>query len=187
MGVGSGRARVADVAFHVIRGPLHPDWYITHRFLRITQGRWEADFRIIEGGHAIVFVLDSARITEIVAGPETALPEPGHLFQSSIRSERSASLRPAANVEYQSCFSVERVDPEVFRHLCDELMVKNSHLALFHRFGPSNRLAPSPLSRLDIDIRATGLSIQTFHTFPDECAIVRSQSLCEYVSENGTR
>ena len=179
MGVSSSRARVADLAFQVFDRALHPEWFATRVHRRVPQVRWEADIRIIEGGHAIIFTCGSIRLTEVLSGPETPLPQPGLLFHSTIRSERSTSLHPGGIVEYQTCFEVERVDPEVFRHLCEEMIADASRQSLIHRFGPSNRLAPRPLSHLRIDVRVRGLSVQSFHTFPDESAIVRSQSLYE--------
>ena len=53
--------------------------------------------------------------------------------------------------------------------------------SMIFRFGSSNRLAPQPLSHVHVDVRVKGLSVQSFHTFPDESAIVRSQSLYELV------
>ena len=179
MGVSSGRARVADLAFQVFNRALHPDWFSTRVYRRIPQEKWEADIRIIEGGHAVIFGTGPIRLTEVLAGPETTLPEPGLLFHSAIRAERSASLHPGGIVEYQTCFEVERVDPEVFRHLCEEMIADSSRHCLVHRFGSTNRLAPQPLSHVHIDSRVKGLSVQSFHTFPDECAIVRAQSLFE--------
>ncbi len=70
-------------------------------------------------------------------------------------------------------------DPEVFDHLSDELVLDASRAGLFHRFNPANRMAASPLSRVNVEPRARGVSLQTYHTFPDERAIVRTQSLFE--------
>jgi hypothetical protein len=181
MGVSSGRARVADLTFQVFSRAIHPDWFSTKVYRRVSQSRWEADVRIIEGGHAIIFGSGSVRLTEVLAGPETALPERGLLFHSAIRAERSTSLHAGGSVEYQTCFEVERVDPEVFRHLCEEMTADSGPHNLFHRFGTSNRLAPQPLGHVHIEARVRGLSIQSFHSFPDESAIVRSQSLYELV------
>jgi hypothetical protein len=182
MGVSSSRARVADLAFQVFNRALHPDWFSTRVYRRIPQERWEADVRIIEGGHAVIFGTGSIRLTEVLAGPETTLPEPGLVFHSGIRSERSTSLHPGGVVEYLTCFEVERVEPEVFRHLCEEMIADSSRHRLLHRFGSSNRLAPPPLSHVCIEARVKGLSVQSFHTFPDEHAIVRSQSLYELIA-----
>jgi hypothetical protein len=187
MGVSSGRARVADLAFQVFNRALHPDWFTTRVYRRIPHKRWEADIRIIEGGHAIIFGTGPIRLTEVLSGPETPLPEPGLLFRSAIRTERSASLQPGGILEYQTCFEVERVDPEVFRHLCEEMIAEGSQQSLVHRFGSSNRLAPPPLSHVHVQARIRGLSVQSFHTFPDECAIVRSQSLYELIPASPKR
>ncbi len=179
MGVSFGRSRVADLAFQVFARAFHPDWFAVRGHRRVTQEGWEADIRIIEGGHAIIFRAGSVRLTEVLAGPETLLPEPGLLFHSPIRSERSTRLRPRGEMEYQACFEVERVDPEVFAHLCDELSLDTSRSPLFHHFAPANRLVPAPISSIHIESRVRGLSVQAYHTFPDEYAIVRTQSLFE--------
>jgi hypothetical protein len=179
MGIQSGRPRVADLSFQVFNRALHPDWFATRVHRRIPQERWEADIRIIAGGHAVIFGCGPVRLTEILCGPETPLPEPGRLFQSGVRSERSASLQPGGVIEYQTCFEVERVDPEVFRHLCAEMMADGSRETLVHRFGSCNRLAPPPLCQVHVDSRVRGLAVQSFHTFPEEFAIVRTQSLYE--------
>jgi Protein of unknown function DUF2617 len=179
MGVSSGRSRVTDVTFQVFNRTLHPDWFSTKEFRRVEQLGWEADLRIIEAGHAVIFRSGSIRLSEILCGPETTLPENGVLFRSHLRRERSTILRPGGMIEYQSCLAVEHVDLEIFNHLCDEVRMDGSRNCLFHRFGSSNRLAPEPISHILITPRVNDLSIQSFHTFPDECAIVRTQSLFE--------
>ena len=179
MGVSYGRSRVADQAFQVFARAVHPDWYAVRQHRRVTQGGWEADIRIIEGGHAISFRSGAIRLTEVLAGPETHLPEPGLLFHSAIRRERSTALRPGDALDYQTCFDVERVDPEVFAHLSDEMILDARRGRLFHRFSPANRMAAAPISHLFIDARVKGLSVHAFHSFPEERAIIRTQSLFE--------
>ncbi len=179
MGVGFGQSRVADLAFQVFKTGLHPDWFATREFRRVSQRDWEADLRVIEGGHALVFRAGGVRLTEVLAGPDTILPEPGRLFHSTLRHERSALLRPAGTIEYHSCIEVERLDFEVFRHLSDEITLDSSGSRLFHRFRSPNRLAPPPVSHIRIAACVRNLTIHAFHTFPEECAIVRTQSLFE--------
>jgi hypothetical protein len=181
MGVGFGRSSVADLAFQVFNRSLHPEWFATREFRRIEQKRWVADVRIVEGGHTAAFLSGSARITEVLCGPEPALPEPGRLFHAHLKRERSTILRPEGVIEYQTCLEVERVDTEIFRHLCEEIALDASGDRLFHLFPATNRLAPAPISFIQWSGRASGISIQSFHSFPDECAIVRTQSLFELV------
>lgn len=178
MGVSYGRSKLIDITFQVFARPIHPDWFTVRRHRRVSHTAWDADLRLIEGGHAIVWSAGSSRLTEVLCGPETPLPDRGLLLREPVRVERSATLRQGVAVEYQTCFDAERLDSEVFRHLCDELSL-DAGKGLYHRFSPRNRLAPSPVSFIRIDSRPNGLSVQTFHTFPDDHSIVRTQSLFE--------
>ena len=97
MGVGFGRSSVADLTFQVFNRSLHPEWFATQEFRRVELKRWVADIRIVEGGHTVVFSSGPVRLTEVLSGPETVLPEPGRLFHSHLRRERSTILRPEAD------------------------------------------------------------------------------------------
>src|SRR4051812_3469399 len=141
MGVSFGRSRVADLAFQVFGRTMHPDWFRVRSHRRIQQNLWEADIRIVEGGHAIIFKSGSVRLAQVLPGRETSLPEAGLLYHSPVRRERSASLHPGSGLVYQCCFDVERVDPEVFADLCEEMVLDSRRGRLFHRFNPSNRMA----------------------------------------------
>lgn len=179
MGVRSDRPRVADLAFQVYGRTLHPEWFAVRAHKRFAQAGWEADVRIVEGGHVILWACGPVRLAEVLTGPETVLPDPGLLYHSAIRHERSTCLRPGDRAEYQTCFAAERIDAEVFAHLSDELTADARRGGLFHRHNAPGRLAPVSLSRLYVEARPRGLSVQAFHTFPEERAIVRTQSLFE--------
>jgi hypothetical protein len=187
MGVGFGRSSVSELTFQVFNRCMHPDWFATREFRRFAQTGWEADLRIIEGGHSIVFCAGPICLTEILSGPETLLPEPGLLFRSYLRRERSTHLRPGGTIEYQSCLEVERVDVKIFKHLSEEIALDASGEFLCHRFQSSNRLAPQPISHIQVTARVRDLSIQSIHTFPEECAVVRTQSLFELISASSKR
>ena len=149
MGVSSGRPKVSDLSFQVYAKAVHPEWFAVRGHRRIAQEGWEADVRIIEEGHAVSFRSGDVRLTEVLVGPRTSLPEPGRLFQSPVRRERSTTLEPGNVIVYQTCFDVERVDPEVFAHLCEEIVLDGSRGGLLHRLARSTgwrrrRSATSP-------------------------------------------
>jgi Protein of unknown function DUF2617 len=179
MGVRHGRTRIAELALQVYSRAVHPEWFAVREHLRLIQESWEADIRIIEGGHAIVFRSGRTRLTEVLSGSGSELPDTGLLFHSRIRHERVAKLHPNSAIEYQAAFEVERVDGEVFNHLTEEMTLDASRGRLFHRFATENRLAPAPISHLRFEARKHSLSVYSFHTFPEESAIVRTQSLIE--------
>ncbi len=179
MSVSPGQTRVGDLLFQVFGRTLHPEWFSVHVHRRYAQAGWEADVRIVAGGHVVLWGCGRTRLAEVLAGPDTVLPEPGLLFRSPLRQERSTTIRPGSGTVYQTCFAVERLDPEVFTHLSDELATAPRRAALIHHAPGKTRLTPVALSRIEIDTRPGGLTLHAFHTFPDERAIVRTQSLFE--------
>ncbi len=179
MGTSLGQSRVGDLSFQVFGRTLHPDWFAVRAHRRVALDGWQADIRIVDGGHAVIWRSGDVRLTEVLVGPTTPLPEPGLLFHSPVRHERAAVLKPGVGIEYQTCFEVERVDPEVFAHLCDEMALDASRDRLFHRFADANRMAPRAISHVAFESRAKGLLVHAFHSFPAERAIVRTQSLFE--------
>jgi hypothetical protein len=187
MGVSSGQSHAAEMAFLVYQRALHPEWLATRSFRRLNHAAWEADLRLTDKGHAVMFRCGSVRLAEILTSDETTLPEPGRVYQSDLRRERSTRLSHGGIVEYQSCVEVERVDPEIFRYLCNEITLDVSRNRIFHRLPSGNRMAPAPLAQIHFDVRGRGLSVQSLHTFPDECAILRTQSLFELVQAPSKR
>ena len=48
---------------------------------------------------------------------------------------------------------------------------------MFHKFDSSGRMALGAISYIHIETRSRRLLVQAFHTFPDDYAIVQSQSI----------
>ncbi|WP_435021724.1 DUF2617 family protein [Tundrisphaera sp. TA3] len=183
MGSGLGHTRISDLTFRVFGRAPHPDWFATRAHRRVAQDGWQADIRIIEGGHAILWRAGDVRLAEVLVGANSPLPESSVLFQAPVRHERATVLRPGSGVEYQTCFEVESTDPEVFAHLCDEMVLDAGRDRLFHRSSCADRMHPPGLSHVIFETRARGLLVHSFHSFPADRAIVRTQSLFEIPAE----
>lgn len=179
MEVGPGKLRVGDRTFRIFGKAVHPEWFSVRAHERFTLGPWQADVRIVAGGHAVVFSAGGTVVTEVFGSRDVPMPAGGLLLVSPVDRERTAVVRAGRDVTYQACHEVERVDPEVFRHLCEEETLDAHRGRLFHTPSAANRLAPRPISRIRVDRLARGVSIQAFHSFPDELAVLRSQSLFE--------
>ena len=98
-----GRSRRADLlTFQVFNRALHPG-LVRDVKRGVEQLGWAADLRIIDGGHSVVFRSGPIRLTEILSGPETTLPEAGLLFHSHLRARTIHHPSPGGVIEYQSC------------------------------------------------------------------------------------
>lgn len=183
MGVGHGRPRpkVAEMTLRIYGHAIHPEWFETRARERIAHSNWQAEIRILTCGHVVFWIAGRSIVTEVLTGPDVDLPEIGLLYRSPLKSERTARVRPRPESEYQVSFEVERLAPDLFGHLTDEYTLDAHRGALFHRFEPPSRLERAPLSSILHDARPKGISTQVIHTFPDENAVVRVQSLFETV------
>ena len=96
---------------------------------------------------------------------------------------------PAAPFQEQS-FSRDAEDLRGFLDAAVRLLegVADEHLlerldgerqGLMHTFDSSGRMALGAISYIYPETRSRSLLIQAFHTFPDDCAIVKSQSVFE--------
>jgi Protein of unknown function DUF2617 len=80
-------------------------------------------------------------------------------------------------VTYQVEFSLEPVERETFWTYQNELTNAGARVGLLHCFEPSGRFGLGALSYINLESRDRSLKVQAFHTFPDDYAIVKSQSV----------
>ena len=175
----SARPKVTALVFQLYGRSLHPELFETHATRTIERGRYSAIVSITSAGHLVTWRRDGLTLTEVAADANQPLPHKRRLLSYRLSGEQSDRLECRGGPCYQMSFQLERVTPEEFWAFQGELAAGGIKHGLLHQFGSSGRLATGALSWIDIETRARGLSVQAFHTFPDDLAIVKSQSLFE--------
>ncbi len=175
----SARPKVAELVFQLYGRVLHPELFEIHCSRTIDRGAYAAVVAITSAGHLVTWRKDGLTLTEVAADANQPLPQKRRLLSHRLTGERSDRMECRGGGSYQTCFQLERVAPEVFWSFQGELAAAGRKQGLIHHFGASGRLATGALSWINIETRAKGLFVQTFHTFPDDHAIVKSQSLFE--------
>jgi uncharacterized protein DUF2617 len=179
MGVPYLRPRVAELAFQLYRGPLHPEFFDVLATRTVQRDDVLLTVRIIRTGHVITWQRRDVCLTEVTTAADLPLPERRRLLHYRMKGEHTATLRASPAVAYQTSFQVEALPPELFLHVHDEILADGGKRGLLHNFQPHHRLSVSPLSFVTVEARADCLFLTTFHTFPDEHTVVKSQSLIE--------
>ena len=175
----SVRPRVTDLVFQLYGRVLHPELFEIHASRSIERGGYTATVAITSAGHLVSWRKDGLILTEVAASASQPLPQKRRLFSYRLLGERSDRMECRGGACYQMCFQLETVAPEVFWTFQQELCTEGIKHGLFHRFESGGRLALGAISWLNIETRAKSLLVQAFHTFPDDLAIVKSQSLFE--------
>jgi hypothetical protein len=179
MGVSSLRPRVCDLVFQLYGRPLHPELFDILALRKIQREDYDLTVWITRTGHVISWENPDVLLTEVTAAADQLLPEKRRLLHQRLRGEHSNTLACAHGIHYQMTFQVEVLPPEIFLHVHDEILADGSKRGLLHNFQPNHRLSVAPLGFIAVEARAGCLFLSTFHTFPDEHTVVKTQSLIE--------
>ena len=173
------RPDVSEFSLSIFGRSVHPELFVIQERTSIAHDGFIANIALTNAGH--VLQLNSAQhvVTEVVAPHKQPLPQRQCLFDKKLRGSRDESLCLPNGVGYQLSFQVERVDPEIYLRLHEEFSVDCGKATLGHMFAPPNRLAPAAISYLQVDLFPHSLLIHAFHTFPENCAVVKTQTLIE--------
>ncbi len=175
----SVRPKVAELAFQVYGRPLHPELFVVHKSKLVKRGDYQAKIDITNAGHVVTWRYAGLTLTEVASSAHHPLPQRRRLISYRLKGQRSDSIHCRGGVLYQVSFQLEAVEPEIFWNFQEELTRDSHQRGMLHQFNSSGRMALGALSYINVETRNRRLLVQAFHTFPDDYAIVKSQSLFE--------
>jgi hypothetical protein len=170
------RPKVAELVFQLFGRPLHPELFQVYQSRTVRRGNYEAKIDITSAGHVVTWRYAGMTLTEVATAAHHPLPEKRRLMAYALKGQRSDHVECRAGVRYDVSFQLEPVDPEFFWTFQQELVEDGMREGMLHRFDSSGRIALGALSYVHVETRAKKLLVQAFHTFPDDYAIVKSQS-----------
>ncbi len=179
MGVDFLRPAVGDLVFQLYGRPLHPELFDILAVRKIQREDYELTVRITRTGHVISWENANVHLTEVTAAAEQELPERRRLLHYKLRNEQSGRIMCAHGIHYEMSFQVEVLAPEIFLHIHEEILADGNKRGLLHNFPSHNRLSVAPLGFITAEAGCGRLFLSSFHTFPTEHTIVKSQSLIE--------
>ncbi|MFM8272114.1 MAG: DUF2617 family protein [Gemmata sp.] len=174
------RPKVADIVFRLYDRPLHPELFESVAARTAERDGARLTARLTRTGHALSWAAPDAHLEEVIALAGADLPGAG--VRVAHRLDRGQCGRAEApGVRYQVASQVEVLEPEQFVHAHAELLADGARKGLVFHCRENNRVGLSPLGVVIVAALPGCLSVNSFHTFPEEFAIVKTQSLIERV------
>ena len=173
------RPKVAELVFQLYGRPLHPELFEVHATRHLKRGDYDAKVDITSAGHVVTWRYAGLTLTEVATSAHSPLPERRRLMSYRLKDNRDDRVQCRGGVSYQVSFQLETVEPEIFWTFQHELAQEGQRQGMLHKFNSSGRLALGALSYINLQSRDRSLLVQAFHTFPDDYALVKSQSLFE--------
>jgi hypothetical protein len=174
------RPKVADLQFSLFGRSLHPELFEVCRTQTLSRGDYEARIDITSVGHVITWRFgDALCLTEVATTASNPLPERRRLYRRRIKGKKHHTIEWRQGIQYEVSFQLEPAKPEVFWSIQQEL-IKDGRKGLLHVFQSSGRLALGALSYVYAETRNQKMVVQTFHTFPDDQAVVKIESAIRF-------
>jgi hypothetical protein len=173
------RPPVNDMVFRLYGRPLHPELFDILAARTICREDYRLTVRVTRTGHVITWENKDVFLTEVTAAADQELPERRRLLHYRFRNEHNAQLACAHGVHYQVSFQVEVLPAEIFASVHGEILRDGGKRGLLHNFPSHSRIALAPLGFVTAEARPGCLFLSSFHTFPAECTVVKTQSLIE--------
>lgn len=170
------RPKVAELTFQLFGRTLHPELFQVHQTRTVERGGYVAKIDITSAGHVVTWRYAGMTLTEVAASSQHPLPQKRRLMSYRLRGERHDRVECRGGVKYEVQFQLEPVPADVFWTFQHELAQDANRRGMLQRFDSSGRMALGALSYVNVETRNRCLLVQAFHTFPDDFAIVKSQS-----------
>ena len=194
----SVRPKVAELAFHVFSRALHPELYTIHKTRTIEGFGYQAKIDITNCGHVVTWNvpgetdnagkgrnattspgamnMPGATICEVATSAHQPLPKKRLLLSKPLKGSRTERANCRNGVSYRTHFQLEPVGPDLF-WMVQQQLGNGPTEGLLHQFDASGRMALGALSYVSVETRQKSMLIQAIHTFPDDYAIVKVESL----------
>ncbi len=180
MSVSLVRPRVAEIVFRLYDRPLHPELFEAVATRTVDGDGAKLTVRLTRTGHTLSWSESGAHLEEVIALASGELPDAGlRLTHRFDRGQRGHTEFPG--VRYHVATQLEVLEPEQFVHVHAELLADGTRKGLVFHCRENNRVGLSPLGVVIVESLPRCLSVNAFHTFPDEFAVVKTQSLIERV------
>lgn len=172
----SVRPKVAELAFHAFSRSLHPELYTVHKTRKIERSRYEARIDITNCGHVITWNARGATVCEVATSAHQPLPTKRCLLSLPLKGSRTERANYQDIICYKTHFQLERVEADLFFMMQQQLCAAPTE-GLLHCFDPSLRMGLGAFSYVNAETRRSSMLVQAIHTFPDDYAIVKVESL----------
>ncbi|RIK85866.1 MAG: DUF2617 domain-containing protein [Planctomycetota bacterium] len=172
----STRPKIAELVYQFYGRSLHPELFEICQSRTVERGGYRATVQITSAGHLVQWQYRGLVLTEVAAAANQPLPLRRRLMSYRLKGERTDRIEIRAGISYEMKFSLEPADDDKFTAYQRELTLHTTRHGMLQRFEPSARFGAAALSYVNIDSRDKTLCVQAFHTFPDDCAVLKIQS-----------
>jgi hypothetical protein len=173
------RQSVGQLRYYLYSRALHPELFHMDQAQTLRQRRYQADVWIVGLAHVVTLRFKNVTIAEVAAAPGEALPQRGLVTSFKFRGERDETREFDDGLQYIFSSQVEQMTENVFKACHDDLLADAKRRGMHMTYPDRATNGLVPFSYLSTEGRDNEFHVHAFHLFPDECTILRTQSIFE--------
>lgn len=177
----TSRPPVQRMSLQLFRRAVHPELYETFAERVVQRDDYTLTVRVTNTGHVLLWQTPTLTLTEVIAPVGMSLPQRGRVWRHPFEGERNDAFRASAGISYQMSAQVERLHHATFYVVHQDLLADSRKRGLVHVFATPDEQGLAPLGFVTADARPGCLVINSFHTFPADATILKTQTLIERV------
>lgn len=178
--LGQTLQKVADLKFVLYRRPLHPELFHIHDSRHLERPAYQADIWVMGLSHVVAVQSQGRCITEVTTEDIEVLPQNGMVTSFQFRGERDHHQKFDDGIHYILSTQVERMNRNLFHASHRDLMNYASTRGMLVKFDDwvdGDNLVP--FTFMDWETRDREIHVQSFHSFPADYTILKTQSIIE--------
>ncbi|MCH2596237.1 MAG: DUF2617 family protein [Pirellulales bacterium] len=172
----SVRPKIAELVFQLYGRSIHPELFEIYQSRSIERGKYKATVQITSAGHLVTWQYGDLLLTEVATSAHFPLPQKRRLMSYRLKGDMAERLQCRGGIQYEMSFSLEPTLPEKFMSYQNQLTLQATRQGMLQQFEASGRLDTGAMSYINVDSRDKTFRVQAFHTFPDDCAVLKIQS-----------
>lgn len=172
----SVRPKITDLNFHLFARNIHPELFQVCASRLIERENYALKLQITTDGHAISFHHETIVLTEVSASAHHLLPSGNILISHPIEGTTIDQALYRDQVSFSSKVQLECVPAKLFVSIQQQLNQKVECEGLVQRFESNGRIAFGAVSYINVQAFCKHVKVRTFHTFPETCSIIKSDT-----------
>jgi len=166
-----------ELSFHLYKRALHPELFKIYRRQQFFQGDYEVNIWITGCSHVVSVFHGDDCMTELICPPEQILPDRCRVEKFVFRGEKQYQCNWSEDFNYMMNFQVENMSSNLYRKTHKDLVKIAKKRGIYVPFPQWTSGELVPFSYIDYEARWEELQLHTFHAYPEQKAIIKTQSL----------
>ena len=166
-----------ELTFFLYERPLHPELFNIYNSVHFFQGDYEVIIWITGCSHVVSVFYDSHCLTELICPRQQMLPRRGLLDKFTFRREKSHQRPWADDFHYMMNYQIENMSENLYRQSHKDINVMARKRGLLVSYAQWCKGEFEPFSYLDYEAHMDEFHLYTYHAFPEQQTILKTQSL----------